>query len=150
MLDSEPILSLIIHYYMEGYDMFLNNLNQEEKENFLSLVDQIAKVDGKYGDEEISIIENNKRELGLMEIKGDMNISELVAYFASRELSIKKIVLFEVYNLIISDDVMDRNEVKSLTLLETELGIPSKIVNQIEDVVEELNEIYSKISDILI
>lgn len=129
--------------------MFLNNLDSAEKENFLSLVYQIAKVDGNYDDEEISIIEKYKFELGINEIKEDKTISELVDYFSSRDLSIKKTVLFEVYYLIISDDVLDKDEVSSLSLLETRLGISKNTVNEIETAVEELNDVYEKIYDML-
>lgn len=129
--------------------MFLSKLDQDEKENFLSLVYQIAKVDGNYGAEEISIIETFKQELGLAVIKEDRSISELVEFFASRDLSVRKIVLYEVYSIIISDDEMDKNEVSTLTILETKLGLKPNVVNEIESVVEELNDIYSKISEIL-
>jgi uncharacterized tellurite resistance protein B-like protein len=129
--------------------MFLNNLDSAEKENFLSLVYQIAKVDGNYDDEEISIIEKYKFELGINVIKEDKTISELVDYFSSRDLSIKKTVLFEVYYLIISDDVLDKDEVSSLSLLETRLGISKNTVNEIETAVEELNDVYEKINDML-
>lgn len=129
--------------------MFLYNLNPQEKEYFLSLVYQIAKVDGNYDNEEINIIEKYKFEFGLKEIREDKSISELVDYFSSKELSVRKTVLFEVYYLIISDDVLDKNEVSSLSLLETRLGISPNLVNEIETTVEELNDIYCKIDDML-
>lgn len=129
--------------------MFLKALNPEEKANFLSLVYLIAKIDGEYSEAEKEIIENYKLEMGLEYIRKGKTILELINYFASKEMPLKKLVLFKVYGLIISDNQLNKNESEVLSLMEEKFALSQDTYKAISAVVEELKSVYDRIYDVL-
>ena len=130
--------------------MFLNTLNQEEKRKFLSLVYLISQIDGEYADEEKEIVENYKIELGTNEVDGDANIYDLIEFFASKNIQVKKVVIFEVYGLIISDEKIHKNEEKILNEIKNKFGLDVDTIKAIKGVVDELHNVYQKIFEVLV
>lgn len=129
--------------------MLLSVLRPEDKENFLSLVYQIAKIDGEYSEIEKEIIENYKLKLGLPYIRLDKTIPKLIDYFANKDISLKKVVLFEAYALIISDDKLDKKESELLSLIEGKFAVDQDTDKAIKTAVVERKKLYDRIYEIL-
>lgn len=129
--------------------MFLNVFNQEEKEKFLELVYKIAICDGNYAEDEKEIVENYKVELGLSEIPETANIDDLIQYFSKKLEQIQKIVWFELYGMIISDDTLTDEEIRIINLIKDRFSISGEMIQNIQDVALELQKVYDKVYDCL-
>lgn len=129
--------------------MFLNVFNQEEKEKFLELVYKIAICDGNYAEDEKEIVENYKVELGLSEIPETANIDDLIQYFSKKLEQIQKIVWFELYGMIISDDTLTDEEIRIINLIKDKFSISGEMIQNIQDVALELQKVYDKVYDCL-
>lgn len=131
--------------------MFLHLLKEDTKEKFLELIYKVATCDGEYSEDEAEVVNNYKIELGISEIKQTGTVDELIAYFSKEEKTIRKVVYFEVYGLIIVDDKTDpieesvmRSMRKELTLSETEYDLLEKAVDQLQSAYDT---VYSAIFD---
>lgn len=129
--------------------MFLNVFNQKEKEKFLELVYKIAICDGNYAEDEKEIVENYKVELGLSEIPETANIDDLIQYFAEKPEQIQKIVWFELYGMIISDDTFTAEEIRIINLIKNKFSISVEMIQNIQDVALKLQKVYDKVYDCL-
>lgn len=127
--------------------MFLNVFNHEEKEKFLELVYKVANCDGNYAKDEKELVESYKIELGLSEIPETASIDDLIQYFAEKPEQIQKIVWFELYGMIISDDTFTDEEVKITNLIKDKFSISSEMIQNIQDVALELQKVYDKVYD---
>ena len=88
-------------------------------------------------------------ELAINDVNEDENITDLIEYFALKNMQVKKVVAFEVYGLIVSDDKLGESEEKVLNEIENKSGIDADTFKEIEDVVEELQKIYDKVFEVL-
>ena len=129
--------------------MFLNVLNTEEKEKFLELIYKIASVDGDFSEDEEEIVNNYKIELEVFEIKDTGTIEELLSYFGTKDESIRKLVLFEVYGMICADGKIEQTEEKIFEYSKNVLGLTQEQIKDITEVASELQRVYDKIYDIL-
>lgn len=73
--------------------MFLQVMNNEEKEKFLEFIYKIANIEGEYAEEEQELINSYKNELGVFEIHDTSNIEKLIDYFSTKTVEMKKIIL---------------------------------------------------------
>lgn len=129
--------------------MFLRVMNQEEKEKFLELVYKVANVDGEYGEDEAELITSYKSELGLEEIKDTSKIEELVEYFSDKNITLKKIVLFETIGLVCADEEIKEEESKVLCLMNQRFGLGEGVYEKLCGVSQKLQSVYDEIFDVL-
>ncbi len=129
--------------------MFLQVMNNEEKEKFLELVYKIANIDGEYAQEEEELINNYKLELGLSEISDTGKVEELVEYFAPKNETLKKIVMFEVVGLLNADDKIEKEEEDLLKLMTEKFCFTDDMTKKIQSVAEELQRVYDSIYDLI-
>ena len=129
--------------------MFLNSMSTDEKERFLVLAYKLAKTDGNYAAEEEEIINSYKAELGIADIGDTGSIDDLIDFFATRNETVKKIVLFELYGMICADSKIEESEKDVFEQVKTKFGISEELVKQITGVADELQAVYDKIYDIL-
>lgn len=130
--------------------MFLGLLTQEAKIKFLEFVYLIANADGDYAEEEQEVIRNYQMELNIsdiLEITDSMD--DLLEFFSNQPEEVKKIVIFEIYGLIISDRDISLKEQNILDAIDNSFGIDSSKLNEIKDLVSELQGVYEKIYDVL-
>lgn len=129
--------------------MFTNLFNNEEKEKFLELIFKIAHCDGDYAEEEEELINNYKIELNISDIKDTASIDELVIYFGRKSDKIKKIVLFELYGMMMADANIADEEKHILDLIKFEFKFKDEVYDSIIDAATELQNVYDKIYDVL-
>lgn len=130
--------------------MFLNLFNQEEKENFLELVYKIANLDGDYAEDEKELINSYKIELGLSDIPETSSIEALIKFFSKKSEKIQKIVWFELYGVIMADDVAAVEETKIIDLVKSVFTISEDTISDIQNVAIELKKVYEKIYDCIL
>jgi uncharacterized tellurite resistance protein B-like protein len=129
--------------------MFLNVMEVEERKKFLELAFKLAQVDGDYAEEEEEIINSYKAELGITEIEDTLSIDELISYFSSKNDTVKKVVLFEVYGMILADDKLEKSEEEVFDNIKSQFNISADVVEQIVSVADELQNVYDKLYDVL-
>lgn len=125
--------------------MFLNLFNQEEKENFLELVYKIANLDGNYDEDERELINNYKIELGLSHIPDTSSIEALIKVFSEKSEQIQKIVWFELYAVIMADEVVAEGESKIIDLVKKDFTITEESISNIQDLAIDLKKVYERI-----
>jgi len=129
--------------------MFLQVMNDEEKARFLELVYKVASIDGEYAQEEQEIVNSYKNELGIYDVAETGNIDELISYFSDKNLTLKKIVLFEIIGLINADDKVEAAEASVLVKIENAFGLDKKLVDKIDSVIKKLQNAYDEVYDVL-
>ena len=129
--------------------MFLNVMEVEERKKFLELAFKLAQIDGDYAEEEEEIINSYKAELGITEIEDTLSIDELISYFSSKNDTVKKVVLFEVYGMIRADDKTEKSEEEVFDNIKYQFNISDDVVEQIVSVADELQNVYDKLYDVL-
>ena len=129
--------------------MFLQVMNVEEKEKFLEFIYKIANIEGDYAEEENELINSYKNELGLSEIGDTCNIEELIEYFSTKTMEMKKIILFEVIGLINADDKIVKEEEDFLNKVIVSFGLNTEIVEKIKSIALKLQNVYDEIYDTL-
>jgi len=130
-------------------NMFLNVMEVEERKKFLELAFKLAQIDGDYAEEEEEIINSYKAELGITEIEDTLSIDELISYFSSKNDTVKKVVLFEVYGMIRADDKLEKSEEEVFDNIKSQFDISADVVEQIVSVADELQNVYDKLYDVL-
>jgi tellurite resistance protein len=125
--------------------MFLNLLNQEEKNNFIELVYKVANCDGNYTEDEEELLISYKSELGIVEIPDTKTIEKLISYFAEETEQIQKIVWFELYGMIMSDNVMSEEETRIIELVRSKFTISEDIISNIRDAAATLQKAYDNV-----
>lgn len=130
--------------------MFLNVLNQEEKNKFMEFVYVVANIDGDYDESEKELVNNYQVELGIKQLPEITDsVEDLINYFSKCLESVKKIIVFEVYGLILSDNVISPEEKKILDSFEKQFAIDNEKLKSIKSLVTELQSVYDKIYDVL-
>lgn len=92
--------------------MFLEKLDEREKEVFLDLAKYTAKTNGMVEDSEKTMIQRYCREMGINEGKmyDSKSVDEAAAFFAERPGKVRNIVLTELLMLTYADKKYDKEE----------------------------------------
>ncbi|MEC1521069.1 hypothetical protein P9D43_03335 [Neobacillus niacini] len=120
--------------------MFLNKLQQEEKEAFLELAYIMATVDGNFSIFENPVIAKYQKEMDLEDykIKG-LAIDDILKVF--KEERSKHIVLTEILRLVYSDGIVHETELKSITLIKKHFGFDANKYANFKDWIEGIKEL---------
>lgn len=130
--------------------MFLDVLNQEEREKCMQLFSQIIKVDDDYNDYEQEILERYLLELGFTSLPDITDsLEDLIDYFAAKSDSIKRILYFELCGLIMADEAIRPEEQQVLDSIIRKFEIDPEIMEQISKSVIDLKAVYDNIYRIL-
>jgi tellurite resistance protein len=113
--------------------MFLNSLNNEQKEAFLDLALFVAHADGEFSDDEKLIVEQYQLE---METSYDPNIKgkkveDIINCFENKRD--RNIVLIELMALVHSDDEFCENEQKLIDYIAKTFSISSEQCEKFEN-----------------
>ncbi len=105
--------------------MFLRELNKNESISFLQLVNEVANIDEVFAKEEKNLIEDYKKELGLVnfEIKRT-SYEEIMNELKKSTYRNKLIIYFELVGLALIDGKYQEKEVDFLEKIAFDLGIP--------------------------
>lgn len=131
--------------------MFLNQLNQKEKETFMSLSVHVANSNGILADEEKEMIQEYCREMGLdsFNVKDAVPMEDVLTVFKQSDLHIRKIVLFEILGLAYADGEYEDTEDDFIIQFATAIELNKETVEEQETLLVEYLEILKKIVQIV-
>lgn len=136
-------------YRNEVVLMFLNELSNEEKENFIFLAVEAANANGELADEEYLMLQEYCREMGIVYLNVDEThkLDNIISVFSISSKRIKKIVVFELLGLLAADGAFDEKERTFLTKFSNGIGITSNEVNVLQKLLKEYLSMSTKISN---
>ena len=112
--------------------MYLNYLEENEKKAFLKLAHMIANSDDEFCDNERIIINSYCNEMGIKDIEFDKNeLIDIVAYQFKTDQS-RRIVIFELMNIINANGEFKDNERAIIDVLLKEFNIEEKFLNDVK------------------
>jgi hypothetical protein len=131
--------------------MYLNNLNNDEKNSFLELAKFISEVDGVTSFEEILVINQYLREMGFNEdFKFQFkSLDEIIKSFEYSSLKNKKIVLFEMLVLVYSDNKFCIREEEVINLLVESFNINKEDYKELVDLTNGISLNLKKVSKVI-
>ena len=127
--------------------MFVNLFDQKEKEKFLELIYKMATCDGVYAEEEKELLNNYKIEFGIDQIPDTLSVHDLVQYFAEKTDDKKKIVLFELYGMVLADDEIGEQEKDLFEEIKKIFALNTEVYDKIEKAAVTLKEAYDAVYD---
>lgn len=134
--------------------MFLTELNERERKNFLELASYTMKVDGNISLEEQDIFQNFRAETRLSEeaykiVEKDPLL--IIRDFNASRKKIKKIVVFELLGIIMADEIYSQKEEEIISKLIQEWNLREfevkKAKRWVEDFRDMIAEAYSFIEN---
>lgn len=129
--------------------MFATLFTTEEKVKFLALVYACAKCDGTYTEDEEELVNSYKRELGIESIDESAPLDTLIDYFGEKPPQIRKIVFFEIYGMVMSDDKIAKEEMAIMGMMKERFAMDDETYNRIIDAANQLQEAYDLIYHVL-
>lgn len=133
----------------EEKNMFTHLMNEEEKSKFLELVYKISNIDDEYAKEEEELINSYKKELEIEVIEDTQSIESLISYFGKKSEEIKRIVLFEIYGLILADDKIEKEEEQILEEIRKDFQFEEQELKEILSVAKRLQVVYDDIYNVI-
>lgn len=112
--------------------MFLDKLNSEEQDAFLSLSVYAAKANGVVAEEEKNMIEEYCREMGIafFDAEDVLPFEKIVEIYSESEIQNRKIVLLEILGLVYADGIYDEKEKAFIQDFAEKICLDSEIVEK--------------------
>ena len=110
--------------------MFLNRLHTEEKKAFLELAHYVARSDGDFSDKEKVVIDTYCFEMQIDDIdfaEDNFEIENTLQKIKNKKS--QKIVLLEIMALVLSDDIVHKNEQKIIDKITNFFGFDKSLSN---------------------
>lgn len=129
--------------------MYLNTLNEEQKNIFLDLCILAAKANNVVAEDEIAIINEYCNEMQIVERyeeerNFDLCIEDLKKDCNKRTI---KIIVLELTALILSDNICDEDEEKYIQEFISRVGITKSEYEKTTKLLNKLSSIYSEINE---
>lgn len=131
--------------------MFLNQLNQREKEAFISLSIHAGKANGVLEENEIVMVREycQEMELPMYDDKDIAPLSDVYGVFKSSDERIKKIVLLEVLGLIYADGNYDEDEKSFVTNFAEAISLSEQTVEDLTIAIKDYLNVLKRISELI-
>lgn len=133
--------------------MYLALLEEEQKELFLGLAFEFAKVDGNYSDEEKTVISGYCQEMQIVFNQEKMvkPLNELISKInLSCSIQEKRIIVFEIIGLAMADNNFNENERKIVELMIDAFELESGFIEECESVLNEYITFQRRINKLVI
>ena len=112
--------------------MFTDVLQEDEKKDFLELIYKMANVDDDYAEEEQFVVKKYMNELDLDEIPDTKDVDEIIKSFGEKSEETRKTVFFELFSMILADDVIEDSEEEFLEKIRQAFKLDAEVVEKIE------------------
>lgn len=123
--------------------MFLNELNDKEKKNFLELAYHAMRADETIDPKEHEMFQNFRAEVRLSEADYPLTnkpLNLIIADFQAAKKRTRKIVMFELWGIILADDAYAESERKLINELAAAWNFKQFEVTKIKRWVQDFNE----------
>lgn len=128
--------------------MFLNQLNQENKESFLKICVLASLSNDVFEQEEREMISAYCREMNIHDNIPDCNesLEEVLKNLGDKASDVeKKIILMEVIGLLKSDGLYDEKEMIFINSLVKGLNIKEEVLSKIISLLEVYTTVYKEL-----
>lgn len=132
--------------------MYLSLLGKEEKDSFLRLAYEVALIDGDYGVEEQQMIDVycNEMQISSSSLDKEVSISTIIDFIAKEsDIKNKKIMIFEIIGLAMSDSNYDNKEKEFIYELINKFTLEEDFGVKCEDIISEYISFQNKINSII-
>lgn len=132
--------------------MYLSLLGKEEKDSFLRLAYEVALIDGDYGVEEQQMIDVycNEMQISSSSLDKEASISTIIDFIAKEsDIKNKKIMIFEIIGLAMSDSNYDNKEKEFIYELINKFTLEEDFGVKCEDIISEYISFQNKINSII-
>ncbi len=133
--------------------MYLGLLNEKEKEGFLGLAYNLAVADGDYSAEEKKVIYGYCQEMQFLFDENTMvrDTEELLNEFSKGSGDrVKRIVVFELIGLAMSDGSFGEDERKMISLAEKKFGIDEQFTEVCEEELSKYIDFQTRLNQIIL
>lgn len=125
--------------------MFLQELNEREQKDFLELATYAMKVDGDLHVNEINIINTFRLEMSKEDyVVTDKNVNEILKGFRMSTKKVKKIILMELFGVILADGVYEEFEQKLIEEIMKVWELKKRDISRIQNWVVDFNELVNE------
>ncbi len=131
--------------------MYLEALNNREKELFLSLAYNLSAADKDYSPEERVTVASYCREMGIDFDMSKVNLSvdEVIDEISSCSTQIKRIIIFEAMRLTLADFDYDEDERDILKKALEKFGLDMSFHDRCEALINEFIELQGKLNELI-
>ena len=127
--------------------MFLDVLNNDEKELFLDLAIKAAEANGEVATEEIKMLHAFAAEMKIKaRAKSDLELSEILKKFVENSSKKSmKVILFELIGILFADAEFDEQEKAFLNKVKNAFGFEDSLINEMISEINEYSALFAKI-----
>ena len=127
--------------------MFLDVLNNDEKELFLDLAIKAAEANGEVATEEIKMLHAFAAEMKIKaRAKSDLELSEILKKFVENSSKKSmKVILFELIGILFADAEFDEQEKAFLNKVKNAFGFEDSLINEMISEINEYSSLFAKI-----
>ena len=112
--------------------MFLDYLSDTNKANFIELAYKLAYSNKEFPEAQRKLLGRYKEKCGISYIPNTTTAEALIAGFGEQNDQVKRIVYFEIYMLLASDEEIDADETKVLGELRSAFGLSDEEAERIQ------------------
>ena len=130
--------------------MYLMKLSENAKKSFLELAYLVAAVDNDFSDEEKIVMEAYKKELqidyDLDAMDGNINLETVIRILCQdANEAEKKIIVFEIIGLAMTDNLYDDEEKKTVKMLNEAFQLDETYPSSCESLINQYIELQTQI-----
>lgn len=125
--------------------MFFSLLSIEEKNQCLALFYKIARCDEIFHEKERLLISGYAFQMGIENIEViSCDLEKIISYFATRSEIVKKSLFAETIGLILSDDIIHKEEAKILDTMQIAFDFSDEYKDEVKSWVIDMLPLYIK------
>ncbi|MEA2019705.1 MAG: hypothetical protein U9N59_14790 [Campylobacterota bacterium] len=126
--------------------MYLDLLEKQEQKDFLELARYSMGLNGEHKEEEEEMLTSYKFECQLVEYTAHRqeDITKIIHSLKGSVKKIKKIILVELFGILLADGEVCDEEAKFIDMLSSEFRIKEYEVARIQRWVEAMNDIFQE------
>ena len=123
--------------------MYLSELNEAEKMNFLELAHYAMGVNGAHKESEQEILEAFSQECGIgaYELSSQDKISVVIDQLSQSEEQVKKIIILEIFGVLLADGEYCEEEKSFMEHLAESLDVDNFLLKKIKRWVQAMNDL---------
>ena len=124
--------------------MFLGQLLEVSKKNFLILAKHSMGLNGEFKDEELEIYRSFQHECDLPGYDPEVNekgLAEAITSLSGRDMTIRKVVMIELLGIMMADRIVCDSEQEFISQLSASFDLEGYQVKRMERWVSGMNDI---------
>ena len=125
--------------------MWLDNLNQTDKEKFVELAYKAAYADRSLSEEEMVDLAEFRRQCGVSSIGNTGTFQELLSYFGERTPQVRRIVFFGVYTVLYSNDIITELDQQLIDIAKEDLRLSEEEIRALAEAGQEMRKLQVKL-----